>query len=143
MPLLNYTTSIDADKTAGEVSKILARAKVSSTSIHYDGNGAPSGISFTLTTAHGAREFQLPVNVEGVYQILKNDRSISPRLRERDQALRVAWRIAKDWVEAQMAIVAAGMVKIDEVMLPYLVVGDDRKTLYASYTERESAALTA
>jgi len=143
MPLLNYTTNISADKTAGEVSKILARAKVSSTSTHYDANGAPSGISFTLTTPHGTRDFQLPVNVEGVYQILKNDRSISPRLREHDQAVKVAWRIAKDWVEAQVAIVAAGMVKIDEVMLPYLVVGDDRKTLYASYTERESAAIEA
>ena len=143
MPLLNYTTSIGADKTAAEVSKILARAKVASTSIHYDGNGAPSGISFTLTTPHGARDFQLPVNVEGVYQILRNDRTISPRLRGRDQAVRVAWRIAKDWVEAQVALVTAGMVKMDEVMLPYLVVGDGRKTLYASYTERESAALTA
>jgi hypothetical protein len=143
MPLLNYTTNIDADKTAGEVSKILARAKVSSTSTHYDQNGAPAGISFTLTTPHGTRDFQLPVNVDGVYQILKSDRSISPRLRERDQAVRVAWRIAKDWVEAQVALVAAGMVTIDEVMLPYLVVGDDRKTLYSAYQAREAAALEA
>ena len=36
-----------------------------------------------------------------------------------DQARRVAWRIVRDWVEAQMAIVELEMAKVDQVFLPY------------------------
>lgn len=143
MPLLNYTTTIAADKTASEVGRILAKAKVASTSTHYDSTGEPSGVSFSLQTPHGSREFQLPVNVNGVFAILKADRNVPTRLRTREQAARVAWRIVKDWVEAQTALVAAGMVNIDEVMLPYLVTPNGL-TVYANYKEREeSLAITA
>lgn len=33
----------------------------------------------------------------------------------------VAWRIVKDWVEAQMAILESEQVQMDEVFLPYMV----------------------
>lgn len=140
MPVLNYTTAIAADKTAAEVGRILAKAKVASTSTHYDENGDPAGISFVLNTPHGPRHFDLPVNVDGVHALLKSDRAVATRLKERAQAVRVAWRIVKDWVEAQLALVSAGMVSIDEVMLPYLVV--DGRTLYAAYRDNEQRALT-
>lgn len=143
MPLLNYSTTISADKTASEVGRILAKAKVASTSTHYDDNGAPEGISFTLNTPHGPRQFRLPVNVDGVYAVIRADRAIPQRLRDRDQATKVAWRIAKDWVEAQVALVAAGMVTIDEVMLPYLVDQSTGLTLYSTFRENEQRALTA
>lgn len=142
MPVLNYTTSIAADKTAAEVGRILAKAKVAATSTHYDENGDPAGISFVLVTPHGPRQFDLPVNVDGVHALLKSDRAVATRLKERPQAVRVAWRIVKDWVEAQLALVSAGMASIDEVMLPYLVVENGR-TLYSSYRENEQRALTA
>jgi hypothetical protein len=54
----------------------------------------------------------------------------------------VAWRVVKDWLEANLALVAAQMATIDEVMLPYLHVDGDR-TLWQAYREREQAALTA
>ncbi len=41
-------------------------------------------------------------------------------------AARVAWRIIKDWVAAQLAIVESGMVEIAEVFLPYQLVADDK-----------------
>lgn len=140
MPILNYTTTISAAKTATEVGAILVKAKVASTSTHYDANGDPEGVSFTLNTPHGPREFRLPVNVDGVYAVMKADKSLSGRHREREQSVRVAWRIAKDWVEAQVALVQAGMVTIDEVMLPYLV-GVNGQTLYTNYRASEQAAL--
>jgi hypothetical protein len=55
---------------------------------------------------------------------------------------RVAWRIAKDWLEAQLAILQSEMVSIDQVMLPYLHVDGD-KTLYQAYAERENALAPA
>ena len=57
----------------------------------------------------------------------------------REHATKVAWRVVKDWLEANLALIAAQMATIDEVMLPYLHVGDD-KTLWQAYREREQAA---
>ena len=37
-----------------------------------------------------------------------------------------------DWVQAQMALIEAGQVQIDEVFLPYLTDGTGR-TLYQLY----------
>ena len=39
----------------------------------------------------------------------------------------------KDWVEAQAAIIEAGMVTMEQVMLPYLEVRPDGTTLYQAY----------
>ena len=55
--------------------------------------------------------------------------------------VRVAWRILKDWVAAQLAIVETEMVSLDEVMLPYLR-SDDGRTLYELFTERQLALTT-
>lgn len=44
-------------------------------------------------------------------------------------ATRVAWRIIKDWIEAQLAIVEAGMVDMAEVFLPYQLV-NETQTMY-------------
>ena len=42
------------------------------------------------------------------------------------QAVRTAWRIVKDWVEAQMALVKTQMATTQEVFLPYAVMKDGR-----------------
>ena len=42
------------------------------------------------------------------------------------QAVRIAWRIVKDSVEAQMALVQTQMVTTAEVFLPYAVMRDGR-----------------
>ena len=45
---------------------------------------------------------------------------------------RPAWRNVRDWVLAQVAIIEAGMVQIEEVFLPYMTDGSGR-TLYQLY----------
>jgi hypothetical protein len=44
----------------------------------------------------------------------------------RAQAVRTAWRIVKDWVEAQMALVETQMVTTQQVFLPYAIMKDGR-----------------
>jgi hypothetical protein len=147
---LNYTTTVPASRTIGECQAILAKAGAASVAVHYE-DGEPTGLSFTLKTPHGQRNFTLPVNVDGMAarmrQIDKDGawpRNLRPhmitRYLSRQHAAAVAWRVVKDWLEAQLAIIAAHMATLDEVMLPYLHVGDDR-TLYQAYREREQAAL--
>ena len=59
------------------------------------------------------------------------------------RAERVAWRVIKDWLEAQLALIDAQMATLDQVMLPYLVIDATGKTLYGSYRDREQVALEA
>jgi hypothetical protein len=50
------------------------------------------------------------------------------RYQTREHAADVAWRVVLNWLEAQLALIAADMAKLDQVMLPYLAV--DGGTLY-------------
>ncbi len=118
MPILNYTTSIDAEKTATEIQKILVRHGARQVLMDYNEDGVMSSISFQIKTECGPIHFRLPVNIEGVHKVLTNE-GVERRYRTYEQAARVAWRIIKDWVEAQLAIVEAGQAEIMEVFLPY------------------------
>lgn len=138
--VLNYTTSIGVDRTVGEVSKILSRRGVASISTRYDENGTAVGLGFAMRTPHGDRHFALPVNVDGVHALLL-DNPRGPSYRTRAHAERVAWRIARDWLVAQLALIDANMATLDQVMLPYLVTDNAGGTLYERYREREQAAL--
>lgn len=132
MAILNYTTTIDASKTMGEIQAILARHGALQVITSYGAGGQPEGIAFMVPTQFGNRPFMLPANIAAVEKTLviqQRKGKVPRRLANREQATRVAWRILKDWIEAQMAIVEAGMVTIDEVMLPYLQ-GDGGVTLY-------------
>ena len=41
-----------------------------------------------------------------------------------EQACRVAWRIIKDWLEAQMALIQTQQADLAEIFLPYLTSGN-------------------
>jgi len=126
-PLFRYTTEVDSKKTAGEIQSILAAHGATAILTEYNERGEVCAIAFRVKTSHGEMPFKLPVNVDAVLAILKKD--APPRYCNREQAMRVAWRIAKAWIEAQMAIIETEMVKMEEVFLPYLLV-NEKETLY-------------
>jgi hypothetical protein len=132
--VLNYTTQIAATKTAAEVQGILARGRARAVATQYDGDGRPTGIAFEIETPHGPRYFALPVDAEKVFAVLCRER-VAPKFRTREQAERVAWRIIKDWIEAQLAIVSTQMVTFEQVMLPYMRTADG-STVYERYEAR-------
>src|SRR6185295_14065113 len=100
MPLLNYTTTVAADKTAAEIVRILANAGAVQVLTDYS-EGRPTGIAFALATMNGLRQYRLPVNAAAVEAVLRKQR-VPRRYAKAGQAERVAWRILKDWVEAQL-----------------------------------------
>ena len=141
MPLLNYTTTVDAAKTVGEIQRHLARRGARGVMVEYDAARRPSAVAFVVATAFGDRTFRLPANLAAVHKTLRmqaTGRHIPPRLATEEQAARVGWRIVKDWVEAQMAIVESGMVTMDEVFLPYMLDGKDR-TFYQVVRDQQLA----
>lgn len=125
MPLLNYTTKIDVEKTIGEIQKCLAAHGASRILVDYEDNYVKA-ISFQLTFDGKAVGFKLPSDWNPVLEVMKEDRKVPRALCTREQAVRVAWRIVKDWVLAQMAIVDTRMVQISEVFLAYAVTKDGR-----------------
>ena len=71
--------------------------------------------------------FRLPCDWRPVQKILAHQREKNRRIDpSREQAVRTAWRIVKDWVEAQMALVETQMVSTQDVFLPYAVMQDGR-----------------
>lgn len=145
---VNYTTQISALKTVGEMQQMLSSHGAQRIAIDYE-NGCPSALSFALTTPDGLRVFAMPVNIEAMHRLLKKKedqgllKSGSRATRtSREQAERVAWRIMKDWLGAQLALIDSTMVGLDQIMLPYLRVDDSGKTLYQAFREREMLELT-
>lgn len=133
-PLLNYTTTIAADRTVGEMSKILARAGATGIYTEWDG-GQPIGIAFELPTPRGVRAFQLPVDHKAAHAALQRcvrAGEVPPRYANLEQARKVAWRIVREWLLVQLALVQADMATLDQVMLPYLRVSPTT-TLYDAY----------
>lgn len=89
---------------------------------------SPWGITFGIETPDGPRGFLLPANVAGVKAVFARQKVRAPE----GQAERTAWRNVRDWIMAQMAIVEAGQVEIQEVFFPYLTDGRGR-TVYQLY----------
>lgn len=130
MALLNYTTTVDAIKTAAEIEVILIRGGAKAIQKEID-NGKVISIKFIVDSPIGTIPIELPVQIAAVAEILLKQKKNNPRIKTSlDQAERTAWRCLKDWVEAQMALIEIGMVSIDQVFLPY-IVNREGKTLYA------------
>lgn len=136
MPILNYTTTIAAQKTVAEIQAILAKAGAEQVIIRYGKNAEPSALVFELQ----GEMYMLPCRHGEVYKLLTRTKGVPSRLRTTEQATRVSWRILKDWVEAQAAIIATGMVEAQEVMLPYMVLRDNQ-TVYDNFREQRAERL--
>ena len=119
MPLLNYTTQIKPEKTAGEIQKVLVEAGATGVMTTFE-NKIMTGITFQLDTPHGQLYYTLPANIDKIYVIMQRDNDVPLRFKNREQAARVAWRIIKDWIKAQTALVETEMAEMTEVFLPYM-----------------------
>ena len=125
--IANYSTTVTTLKSVGEIQGMLVAHGAKHILIDYD-NGESIGLAFIIATAYGDTPFRLPANIDKVQAVLNKQRVRSEVSRE--FASRVAWRILKDWIRAQTAILETEMVSMDQVFLPYMQVGKKGKTLY-------------
>ena len=125
--IANYSTTVTALKSIGEIQRILVAHGATRILMDYE-NREPVGVAFIAATRYGDVPFRLPAAIDRVQAVLNKQHVRSEVSRE--FASRVAWRILKDWIRAQMAILEAEMVTIDQIFLPYMQVGDRGKTLY-------------
>lgn len=130
MSLLNYTTIIEPEQTIGEIQKMLSGYGVAAMMTEYDGPQV-AAVSFKLIIDGKPMGFKLPCNWRGVREVFREQGITSSKLKHKNkdldaQAVRTAWRIIKDWVEAQLALVEVNMVTIPQVFLPYAIMRDGR-----------------
>lgn len=136
MPLLNYTTRVGAEQSISEISRALSKVGARRIMHDYDDNGYIVAMSFQLELNGNSIAFRLPTDWRPVMDVLEAQKVEAKRRGQRfrvevdqDQALRVAWRITKDWIEAQCAYIETMMVTTAQVFLPYAVTKDGQ-TLY-------------
>lgn len=103
MAILNYTTSIECEKTISEIQKILVKHGATKIVTDYE-DKIPVAVTFCLILNQTPIGYSLPANYDGVLASMKSDHKVPRRMCNKEQALKVSWRIVKDWVEAQMAI---------------------------------------
>lgn len=132
MPLLNYTTKVDVYTTLGAIQGQLVKHGAKKIMQEYDDQGRIYALSFSVDTPSGQRGIKLPANVDAVHAVLTRQKVKC----DREQAERVAWRIVKDWVEAQMAILESEMVQLDEIFLPYMI-NNSGQTLFEVYRNNQ------
>ena len=138
MAILNYTTTVDIFKTVSEIEYTLMKHKAKSIMKNYDGESI-TGLSFLIDTGVQQIPVRLPVKVDECLKVLKKEKRETPRKQikdTREQAERVAWRILKDWVEAQMALLDIEMVRFEEIFLPYIQTNNGQ-TVYEQLEERQ------
>ena len=132
MPLLNYTTKVDIYTTLGQIQGQLVKHGAKKILQDYDDAGRITALSFMIDTPLGPRGIRLPANVDAVHKVLTKQKVKC----DREQAERVEWRIVKDWVEAQMAILESEMVQMEEIFLPYMVSASGQ-TLFEAYQNNQ------
>lgn len=153
MPLLNYTTEVEASKSRGEIMAMLQTGGVTAILLENNGAGEIEAISFRMKTFFGELGYRLPANVAAVTlaineQIKSEGRGSYRRKRKiplnlmnnKEQAERIAWRIVKDWLEAQLAINTIGAAKLEQVMLPF-AVDETGETFYSRLLTRGTLLL--
>ena len=135
------TTEVPAERTASEISACLIQAGATRIETAYDA-GKITGLRWMMRVAGRDLLFQMPARVAPVYKILYKRRrpgffSNKDQASLQDKAERVAWRQLLRWVQAQIAMIDAGMSEASEVFFPYMTAAESGKTIYSLFAEQQ------
>ncbi len=136
MALKNYTTNVSVAKTVSEIHITLAEHGAKKIMFDYASGGQLNSICFSIITPDGERGIKLLANAQRVQTVLHKQKTNSRNKANIDdspeQAERVAWRIIKDWLTAQLALLETEMVEMEQVFFPYFV-NSSGQTVYEAY----------
>ena len=144
MAILNYTTEVPPERSVAEITSLLVRKGARSVTQDFFDDGRYRAVTFIMVVGGIPTRFQLPVNIDGVAGALLKEKPYNysrhrgghdayiRKMRERAEW--ISWRILKDWVEAQMALIESGQADSAQVFLPY-VVEQSGRTIYELFVE--------
>jgi len=121
-----FSTEVPVTRTIAEIERMLAKYGASHIMKEYDGE-LPIRLVFAINTDHGKLGVKLPVRPEKILVVFKKQVSDGKLPRKywdgdwaREQANRVAWRIVKEWLDAQLTLLNAETAKLEEMFLSYV-----------------------
>lgn len=146
----NWSTEVSEERTVGEIIGLLSSKGARTVHIEYDEKQRPMGVEFIIGVLDVPIPFRLPCDFEGVFKYMaktyKDDnarRRFERNPESMQQSRRAAWRIIKNWVEAQMAIIDAGQASMAQVFLPYIKFqAEGGITMYDKFLKQISSQKT-
>ena len=133
--LANYSTTVSAARTVAEITDILVKHGAREILSNYSHDGVIESLSFIVQTPYGNMGIRLPVNPEAVLRVLAHQ-NVPRHFKTHEQAVKIAWRIVKDWVRGQMAILETEMVRMEQIFLPYMITPENT-TLYEAMVDKK------
>ena len=122
------TTKKSPEQTGAEIANVLKNYGLAKFMTDYK-NGEVIGCIFAIEIDGKEIPMKLPVNWKPLLEMAKMGETKYIKPGDTAQAKRVAWRQVFRWMEAQLSLVEIGMVKIQEVFLPYMMV-NEKQTLF-------------
>lgn len=113
-------TRVSYEKTVIEIQQHLVKAGAKKITFDYDEAELPCAITFSYPHKNGLMFFSLPVRFNGMEKIMRQQGGWT-RGGEM-QPINTGWRIMKDWILAQLALVQAEIAELPEIFLPYAVM---------------------
>lgn len=142
--LKNYTS--EGRNTFDKIQSILSQNGANKIMYDYakDGTGRLEAITFAMELEGKQIGFRMPAMVDNVVEIMyggvdRYGREKKVTAAMRDQAYKTAWANIRDWIDAQMALVATKQARVEQVFLPYLIVGKNDETLFDKISKEQFA----
>lgn len=150
----NRTSTVSPERTSARIDnywpmpdrQLLADAGASDIRKRYEA-GELVGIDFVIPTEYGIIAFRLPVNVQAADKVLHENRKrrrgfLTAKQRQAiaEQSKRTAWKMAQEWLEIQLSMVAMKQAELVQVLLPYSVNRNDQ-TLFETMKQSGYTAL--
>jgi len=124
VPLLDYTTSVPVSRTVAQIQARLVEHGARAVMMEYGDDGRIKALSFNVKMPNGELPIRMPIDTAATLRVLERqayNREIPARYANEEHAYRVAWRIIKDWVEAQVSLLETEMVRLEQIFLPYVI----------------------
>jgi hypothetical protein len=145
--LKNYTTEIPVQRTISEIEEILVKHGATDTWKQYDSTGKITALNFAVKTEFGKMPFRLSIDAKVISEVLieqvkRGMKGISKKQAfDIEHARNVGWRIVKDWLDAQMAMVSLKMRKLEQVFLADVYDMRTERTFFQILQDKKFAGL--
>ena len=134
--LKNYTTRVSATRSISQIETLLSGRGATDILKQYDRDRRCCSICFIIESDGKPLTFKLPAKIDACERVLIE--TLGPKARTSqlsidkkvEQAERVAWRIALNWLENQMAMIDLEQAEVAEIFFPYLYDPLTKLTLY-------------
>lgn len=134
MKLKNYTTKVPVSKSVTEIQQMLCAHGAIGILFNFEkGIGKIESLLFNIEIQNQKIGFKLPINWQKAQQAMQKQGI--KRACEDDYCYRVAWRIMRDWVAVQVALIEIEQVSLDQIFLPYGLTKDGKTTIYENFKQ--------